>query len=160
MNNYVCSGNLTRDPEVVSFSSGNQVIKFGIAVNGRPVKENGEVLKDSNGRVIREVVFWDCEMWGEGGASLAQYSKKGDMLILGGEIKEESWEDKATQAKRNKKVLRVKEYSFGGGSNGGGSENSDEPKEKKASRGRPKKEKPPVTDVDEPKLENTKDIPF
>lgn len=157
MNNYVCLGNLTRDPETHTFSSGSKVVRFGVAVNGRIKKQNGENVKDEQGRDVREVVFWDCEAWGIQADLLEQYAKKGEKLILNGEIKEETWEDKNTQQNRSKKVLRVEKFNFVGGPKE--SNQDDKPKGK----GRPKKdkqEKVVVGTVDEVQVDDPNSITF
>lgn len=154
MNSYNAIGNLTRDPEVHSFASGSSVVKFGLAVNGRPVKQNGEIVKDDNGRPVRETVFWDCEAWGDLGNMIATYAKKGNRVAICGEVREGSWEDKNTQTKRSKKLLRLDKLNFLGGPS---SEESDEVKEKPVKKS--KKKAPTPTD-DESVDGDGADIPF
>lgn len=141
MNNYVVMGNLTRDPEQVSFAN-SSVTKFAIAVNGRVIKREGEVQKDESGRPLREVVYWDCEAWAQLGDMINQYAKKGTKVILQGEIKEESWEDKATGQRRSKKVVRVDKFNFADGKSD--SSEDSEKREKPASK-KSKKTKAEVT---------------
>lgn len=142
MNNYNCIGNLTRDVESHVFGSGTKVVKFGIAVTGRVIKKDGVPVKDEKGYTQREVVFWDCEAWSNQADLLEQYAKKGSKLGLGGEIKEESWDDKTTGQKRSKKVLKIEKVSFLDARDGGSGDEG-EPENKPAGRGkgRPKKEK-------------------
>lgn len=153
MNSYNAIGNLTRDPESHSFASGTSVVKFGIAINGRPLKQNGEVVKDENDRVVRETVFWDCEAWGDLAKMIATYAKKGNRVAITAEVKEESWEDKNTQTKRSKKLLRLEKLNFLSGP----SDDNEEVKEKPAKK--PRKKAPTPTD-DESVENDGADIPF
>lgn len=143
MNSYSALGNLTRDPETHTFASGATVTKFGLAVNGRFVKKDGETVNDENGRPQREVVFWDCEAWGGTGDLVSKYLKKGEKVVLSGEVREESWTDKATEQKRSKKVFSVREVTFVNAPSGDGEEKKEKAAPKK---GRPKKVETVVDD--------------
>ena len=57
-------GNLTRDPELRSTSSGAQVCGFSVAVN--------RSYKDSSGNNQEQVSFIDCSAWGRSGEIIAQ----------------------------------------------------------------------------------------
>lgn len=75
MNECHFGGNLTREPELRPAGS-SQVCKFGIAVN-RPIKGEGEAL------------FLTCEAWAKGGETIAKYFKKGDPIIVIGELRQD-----------------------------------------------------------------------
>lgn len=156
MNSYNCSGNVTRDPEGRDVND-SRVVKFGIAVNGRILKKNGETVKDENGYTQKEVVFLDCEAWGPQALTIEQYVTKGKKLGLTGEIKQDNWEDKETGAKRSRHFLRVERFEFLDGSKDVGGD-VEEPKAAPAgkTKGRPKKA--PVQVVDE--IPDTSEIPF
>ena len=110
----ILAGNLTRDPEVKSLTSGTQVTGFSIAVN--------RVFKDRSGNKQEKVSFFDCSAWGRLGETIAQYAKKGDAILLSGRLDQRSWEDKETGQKRSRVELVVEDFNFiGGNRNAGGS---------------------------------------
>lgn len=89
MNIVALRGNATRDGETRVFDNGNQVTKFGLAVNRR-VKKNGQ-WEDA-------VNFFDIEYWGKQGVS------KGDIVLLNGELRQDTWE---TEGQKRTKVYVV-----------------------------------------------------
>lgn len=98
MNNYCCTGRLTKDPEVRSTKSGN-VTKFCVAVDRR-VKNatTGEWESDPN--------FLDFEAWDKAGESVALNYKKGDFILIDSAyIKTDRWKDQATQENRSRLVF-------------------------------------------------------
>ena len=82
--NQVCiSGNLTRDPELRSTSSGSSVLEFAVAVNDR-VKEGSEWKDRPN--------FIDCVLFGTRADSLSKYMHKGDKVCVTGKLHWSQWE--------------------------------------------------------------------
>lgn len=65
-------GNLGRDAELRTIGSGKQVLNFSVAA-----KPSG---KDA------ESIWFDCAVWGERGAKLAQYLKKGTRVTASGAL--------------------------------------------------------------------------
>ena len=96
MNSVCVSGRLTRDPELLSTPSGKAMCRFAIATNDR--KKEGDVWVDAP-------TFLDMTAWGKRAETLAEYRRKGDMLIVEGRLRVESWDDKKTGSKRSKLVL-------------------------------------------------------
>ena len=76
LQSYQAVGRLTRDTEVRDAGE-HKVGDFGIAING---------FKD-------EVLFLNCQTWNKQAESLAAYTKKGDKIMVAGELKEDKWED-------------------------------------------------------------------
>jgi single-strand DNA-binding protein len=93
-NQCVFSGNLTRDAEIRQ-AAGKEVGQFGIAVNGR---------KD-------DVWFLDCEYWSPG--KVMEYLTKGTKVIVGGELRVDTWERDGV--KRSKNILTVRSLTLLGG---------------------------------------------
>ena len=83
---------LTRDPEMKYLQSGTALCEFGVACN----------RKDSNGEKVAD--FFDCKAW-QFAAERSAMLRKGQSVIIGGDLQTESWQDKATGAKRSKTVL-------------------------------------------------------
>lgn len=87
MNLVVLRGNLARDPEVrVVSPSGRQtsVANFTIAVSREFTKHNGEVDKITT--------FVQCEAWDTGADAIADTLKKGDLVMVEGSLRNDSWE--------------------------------------------------------------------
>ena len=92
--NFHGTANLTRDPEVFTTRAGHDIVTFGIACN------NG---KDKDGKE-KTAFFFDCKSIGFE-ADRAKLLRKGQRVLLTGEIQQETWDDKSTGAKRSKVVL-------------------------------------------------------
>lgn len=87
------TGRLGKDPEPKYFPSGKILTKVSLAVNrrGKDVEPN----------------WFDLEVWGKDGETLANYGKKGDLIGIEGELKLDSWTDKLSGVERNKPVVNV-----------------------------------------------------
>jgi len=105
-NKVFIMGNMTRDPEVRSTSSGTTVVGFTLAVNRK--------YKPKDGEAVEETAFIDCTAWARTGEVIAQYCTKGSPLLVEGRLKQDRWEDKATGAKRSKLGVVVDTFQFVG----------------------------------------------
>jgi len=83
INSVVLIGRLTRDAELKYMSSGQAVCKFSIAVNRR--KKNGDQWED-------EANYFDIVVWGTQGESLHAYLRKGKMVGVDGELRQDRWQ--------------------------------------------------------------------
>ena len=117
----IITGNLTRDPELRSTTSGSSVCSFSVAVN--------RVYRGADGENKEEVSFIDCLAWGKLGEMIAQYAKKGSGVLVSGRLNQRSWEDKNGN-KRSSVEIVAEDFNFvgtpasrdgGEGSYGGGS---------------------------------------
>lgn len=151
-NKVVLMGNLTRDPELRSTPSGQQVGSFSLAVN--------RSWKNANGEQQEAVDYIDCNVWGKPAEIIAQYMKKGSAILVSGRLQQRSWEQEGQ--KRSKVEVVVEDFNFVGGSNdGGGSgsyQSSDAGSASAPAAKAPAKKAAPVEDDDEPI--NLDDIPF
>ena len=102
MNNCVFTGRLTRAPELKQTSSGTDVVNFGIAVN-RPYKK-------ADGSRSQETAFLECEAWDTGAKAINQYFKKGDLISIVAEVKQDNWESNGE--KRSRLKFRVSRFEF------------------------------------------------
>ena len=91
MNQCIFIGRLTKDVEIKETSSGKSVGKFTVAV---PRK-----FKDANGE--RQADFIPCVAWGQKAGFIAHHFKKGDMIIITGELQSSSYE------KDGQKIVRL-----------------------------------------------------
>jgi single-strand DNA-binding protein len=103
LNKVMLIGRLTKDPEVKTFSSGNSVSKFSIAVNNRKKSSSGEWQDDP--------VFIDCDAFGKTSDLVQQYLSKGKQIFLEGKLKLDSWTDTSGN-KRSKMGVIVDSIQF------------------------------------------------
>ena len=85
LNNFVCIGRLTRDPELKYTPSGKAYCRMGVAVN-RSYKSGEEVKEDT--------LFINIVSWGKQGENCAQYLTKGRRVAINGELRSNNWVDK------------------------------------------------------------------
>jgi single-strand DNA-binding protein len=93
-NKWIGLGNLTRDPEDRKAGQSN-VTKFTLAVNRRK-SQSAE----------QETLFIDCEAWGRSGEVIADFVRKGDPLLVEGQLRLDRWEKDGV---KNSKILCVVE---------------------------------------------------
>ncbi len=84
LNKVFVLGNLTRDPEVRTIASGQQVASFSIATNRVWYNQ----AKEKN----QEVEFHNIVAWGRLAEIAGQYLTKGKMVLVEGRIKTRSWQ--------------------------------------------------------------------
>ena len=77
-NKVILGGNITRDPELSYLPNQTAVCKFGMAVNKK--------YKDKE-----STCFVDCEAFGKTAENLAKYVKRGNPLLIEGELKYDTW---------------------------------------------------------------------
>lgn len=155
LNKVFLMGNLTRDVELRAIPSGQQVAKFGLAIN--------RVWTGQDGEKREEATFVDCEAWGKTGENLAKYLSKGRPVFIEGRLRLDQWEDKESGQKRSKINVVVESFQFidsrpgGGGGGGGGAEGSASraPSRTPAAAGATAPERP-----SQPEQMNPDDIPF
>ena len=102
-NSIVISGNLVRDPEVVTLKSGTQKGIIRMINNRRYKTKDGEKKEDSTAV--------DVEFWG-GIVNTLQYINKGSGVIVSGRLRESQWEDKDSGKKRSKLVIVGEDLDF------------------------------------------------
>src|SRR3954447_22149982 len=120
VNVVVITGNLTRDPELRSLSSGTSVCKLRVAVNSR--------RKDSSsGEWVDKPNYFDVTVWGAQGENCATYLSKGRPVAVEGRLEWREWEAsdgtkrQAVQIIANTvQFLGSRDGSGGGGGNGNG----------------------------------------
>lgn len=115
-NKVYLMGNLTRDVELKSTNSGQQVAKIGLAVNRNWTAQDGEKKE--------ETTFVDCEAWGKTAEIMAKYLAKGRPVFIEGRLKLDQWQDKESGQNRSKLGVVVESFQFidsrPGGAGGGG----------------------------------------
>jgi single-strand DNA-binding protein len=87
MNITILRGNLARDPELRQIKVGNKqtsVVNFTVATSREFTKADGTQDKITS--------FINCEAWDSGAEAVASSFKKGDLVMVEGSLRNDSWE--------------------------------------------------------------------
>lgn len=140
MNNVNFIGNLTRDVELRTLSTGAKVAKMSLAVNRK--------CKGTSGQLDVETCFIELETWGRTAEVASEYLKKGSKVGVSGFLKQESWTDK-DGTKRSKHIVVLEKLDFLDTKANNG---SPAPQPQQAQK--PTQSEPPTIEIDDD------DIPF
>jgi len=102
-NKVIMMGNLTRDPES-KYLGQTALCEFGLAVNRKYKSAAGEQKED--------VCFVDIKVWGKQAESCQQYLNKGSAVLVDGELRLETWDDKTSGSKRSKHTITAESVKF------------------------------------------------
>lgn len=142
VNKAIIAGNLTRDPETRTTSSGQTVTSFGLATNRFWTnKESGEKQKQTE--------YHNITLWGRMGENAQKYLKKGSLAYIEGRLQTNTWEDQQGN-KRSKTEIIAERLQFG-------------PRTNPSDQNNPNKEEPDNKKEDEkssPEEINVEEIPF
>ena len=83
INSVALTGRLTKNPELRYTQSGKPVANFTLAVERN--------FKDPNGEKVTD--FIDCVIWNKQAETLANYTKKGSLIGVVGEINTRSYQN-------------------------------------------------------------------
>ena len=100
INSTVLQGRLVRDPETRHTQSGIEVCSFTVAWS-KKINETETKL------------FLDCTAWRAIAKFISQYFRKGQEIVVAGELSTRQWEDREGH-KRSSTELTVREASFCG----------------------------------------------
>lgn len=148
-NKVILVGNLTADPESRSFTNGNSVTEFTIAVNRR--------YQTADGEKKQEVTFIGAKAFGRMGEVIAKYFRKGKPILIEGRLSQDQWEDRETGAKRSKTYVIAEKFEFVGGDR---DEDSAPRESTPPPRETPKPAAPAQTDIDLGDDTLDEDVPF
>jgi single-strand DNA-binding protein len=104
MNITLLKGNLARDPDVRVVSTGGKqttVVNFTVATSREYTKANGEKDKITS--------FIGCEAWDSGAEVIADSFKKGDLVLIEGSLRNDTWEKDGV--KHSTLKVRVNNFS-------------------------------------------------
>lgn len=104
-------GRLTRDPELNTTGNDLSVVNFSVAVNREYSKND-------------EVDFHDVTAWRGLAESVAGHKKKGDLVLVKGKLRTDSWEQDGV--KRKKTFILANEVVFLPSKNDGAGNSSNE----------------------------------
>ncbi len=120
LNRVVITGNLTRDPELRSLSSGTSVCSLRIASNSRR-KDN------STGEWGDKPNYFDVTVWGAQGENCARFLSKGRPVAIDGRLDWREWETPEGQ-KRQAVQIVAESVQFLGGRDDAGNGNGFTPR--------------------------------
>lgn len=127
MNRVILVGNLTKDPELTTTSSGISVCQFRIAVQRRFSNQNGE----------RETDFFSVVVWRGQAESCAKYLKKGSKAGVIGSLQTRTYDAQdgtkryVTEVVADEVEFLTSRSSEGGDFGGGDSYDAPRPAKKK-----------------------------
>ncbi len=104
MNITILRGNLARDPELRVVNTGGKqtsVVNFTVAVSREYTKSDGEKDKITS--------FINCEAWDTGAEVISDSFKKGDLVMIEGSLRNDSWEKDGV--KHSTLKVRVNNFS-------------------------------------------------
>ena len=127
LNKVMLIGNLGRDPEVRSTTSGQQVANFTLATNRR--------WTDKGGQRQEQTEWHQIVCWGKTAEIAAQYLTKGKQIFVEGRIQTRSWEDRQSGEKKYRTEIIARNVVL----SGGGRRESDAPSEPRGNGASPPK---------------------
>lgn len=150
INQVILMGNLTRDPELRTTPSGQNVCSFSIAVN--------RSWQGSDGNQQEAVDYFDVTAWGKLGELVNQYLSKGRKCLVQGRLSQRSWEQDGQKRSKVEVVANDVTFLDGGGAGGGDSA----PRSSSSSPSAPKKSSKSdvvIEDIDDKPIDLS-EIPF
>lgn len=107
-NQWIGMGNLTRDPQLSYTTNQTPVVDFGLGVNRKWKKQDGEECE--------EVLFIECRAYGKRAEVVQKYFVKGDPIFVQGKLKLEQWDKDGVKQSRIRVI--VDNFEFVGGKQG------------------------------------------
>jgi single-strand DNA-binding protein len=101
LNSILLEGNLVKDPESKTLSTGSQVCNFTVASDRFYRQSQGDGTE-------KEVSFFDVEAWARLGVACSQNLKKGRGVRVVGRLKQDRWTD--PEGKTKSRVMIVAEH--------------------------------------------------
>jgi len=95
------AGNLAEDPELQFTPQGTPVVDFRVLVNRR-IKD-GDEWKDG------QATAHNCKLYGKTAENVAESIARGDRVLVHGQVRTETWNDRETGEKRYKDLVIVEE---------------------------------------------------
>jgi single-strand DNA-binding protein len=113
INRVIITGNLTRDPELRSLSSGNSVCSLRVACNGRRRNPSTQEWEDQPN-------YFDVTVWGAQGENCSRYLSKGRPIAVDGRLQWREWTDKEGQKRQSVDIVADSVQFLGGRDDAGG----------------------------------------
>jgi single-strand DNA-binding protein len=97
LNKVFLIGRVTRDPEIRSLPSGQQVASFGLATD--------RYYQDNNGQKQQKTEFHNIVTFGKISDIVSQYLKKGSLVFIEGRLQTRTWEDSGGNKKNRTEIV-------------------------------------------------------
>jgi single-strand DNA-binding protein len=120
INRVVLTGNLTRDPELRSTSTGTSVCSLRVACNTRRKGPTGDWEDKPN--------FFDVTVWGAQGENCARFLSKGRPVAIDGRLEWREWETQDGHKRQSVDIIADAVQFLGSRDDGGGSGNGFTPR--------------------------------
>ncbi len=109
MNLVLLKGNLARDPELRKINTSNgkdtSVVNFTVAVSRDYTKNDGST--------DQVTTFVPCEAWDSGAENIADSFKKGDLVMLEGSLRKDTWEKSLESGEKVKQsTMKIRVCNF------------------------------------------------
>jgi single-strand DNA-binding protein len=142
LNKVFLVGNLTRDPEARTTTSGQAVSSFGLATN--------RVFNDTQGQKQQQTEFHNVVAFGKLAEICNQYLNKGKLILIEGRLNTRSWEGQDGVKKFRTEIIAERMQM---GPRGGGGQTT------QTMNNQPNAADLPTIDAENEEI-NAKDIPF
>lgn len=106
LNSITLSGRLTRDLELRYTPSGTAIAKGGLATH--------KTFKDKQGKPVKDTTFSNITMFGAGAEQLARLFKSGDPILIQGEMRMNTYQDKMHGIDRQSFEVIIDRWFFHG----------------------------------------------
>ena len=116
INRVIITGNLTRDPELRSTSSGMSVCSLRVACNTRRKDQ-------STGDWVDKPNFFDVTVWGAQGENCARFLSKGRPVAIDGRLEWREWQDKEGNTRQSIDIIADAVQFLGSRDDNGGGGN-------------------------------------
>jgi single-strand DNA-binding protein len=97
LNRAMIIGNLTRDPEVRTTTTGQNVASFGVATN--------HAWKDASGQKQEKAEFHNIVAWGKLAEICGQFLTKGRKVYVEGRLQTREWEGQDGQKRTRTEIV-------------------------------------------------------
>lgn len=126
VNKVILIGNLGRDPEVRTTTSGQNVASFTLATSRK--------WRDRDGNRQEQTEWHNVVVWGKQAETAGQYLTKGRQIYVEGRLQTRSWEDKTSGEKRYRTEVVCENFQMLAGGRGGdaGAAHREEPAQEEA----------------------------
>jgi len=103
INHIIITGNLVANPSLRETNTGTAVATATIA--------NNEFFNDGQGERQQVTTFVDVTVWGKSGENFASLAKKGQEIIIEGQLRNNDWESEDGQ-RHSKHFLKAESWQF------------------------------------------------
>ena len=103
INRIIITGNLVANPTLRETNSGTPVASATIA--------NNEFFSDSGGERQQVTTFVDVTVWGKSAENFSSMAKKGQEVIIEGQLRRNDWETEDGQ-KHSKHFVKAESWQF------------------------------------------------